>query len=95
MNVYQCWYLGLRGYCCRNHNSSWMFVPELGQSTGNIHKHISINDLVFNNSFAKEYELKIERSFEKIRNNPFSLLKSFLFPSKKMGTVGGMLFTAN
>ncbi len=93
MNVYQCWYLGLRGYCCRSYNSRWMFVPELGQ-TSNIHKHISLNDLVFNNVFAKEYELKIEQRIQQIRSNPFHFIKELLFPAKKASTVGGLLFAA-
>ena len=54
MNVYQCWYRGLYGYCCRNHNSKWMFVPELGQTNSSIHKHISFHELVFNNAFARQ-----------------------------------------
>jgi hypothetical protein len=88
MNVYQCCYLGLRGYCCRSHNSRWMFVPELGQANNNIHKHISLNDLAFNNIFAKEYELNIQQ----IRSNPSHFIKALLFPAKKAGTVGGLLF---
>ena len=92
MNIYQCWYLGLNGYCCRHHNSSWMFIPELGQTNNIIQKHISLNDLVFNNSFAKEYELKIEESLEKIRTRPLYFIRALLFPAKKACTVGGMLF---
>ena len=93
MNVYQCWYLGLKGYCCRSHNSRWMFVPEMGQIDNKIHKHISLNDLVFNNSFAKEYELKIERKLEKMRGNPFNFIKSLFMPRNKTASVGGLLFS--
>jgi len=92
MNVYQCWYLGLKGYCCRSHNSRWMFVPELGQINNAIHKHIPLNDLIFNNSFAKEYELKIEENLNKINKSPIHFIKALLFPTKKVGTVDGMLF---
>lgn len=92
MNVYQCWYLGLSGYCCRSHNSRWMFVPELGQGNSRIHKHISLNELVFHNAFAKEYELKIEQGLQKIRSNPLYFLKSLFFSTQKASTVGGMLF---
>ena len=95
MNIYQCWYLGLRGYCCRSHNSRWMFVPELGQTNSNIHKHISFSDLIFNNSFAKQYELTIEQRLQKVKSNPFYFLKSLLFSEEKPSTVGGMLFAAN
>jgi hypothetical protein len=94
MNVYQCWYFGISGYCCRNYNSKWMFVPELGQINSRIHKHISIHDLVFNNDFAKQYELTIEQRVEKIRSNPLHFIKALLFPEQKANTVGGTLFAA-
>ncbi len=94
MNVYQCWYLGLRGYCCRGHNSRWMFVSELGQANNN-YKHISLNDLVFNNVFAKEYELKIEERIQQIKSNPFYFIKELFFPAKNASTVGGLLFATN
>jgi len=94
MNVYQCWYLGLSGYCCRHHNSKWMFVPELGQGNSRIHKHLSLHDLVFENSFAKQYELKIERQLQKIKSSPLHFLKSLFFSEKKPRTVGGMLFAS-
>lgn len=93
MNVYQCWYLGLKGYCCRNHNSRWMFVPELGQTNNAIQKRIPLNDLVFNNSFAKEHELKIEKNLNKITKSPLHFIKALFFPAKKATTVGGMLFS--
>tara|TARA_R110002096_G_scaffold375106_1_gene568787 strand:- start:18785 stop:19072 length:288 start_codon:yes stop_codon:yes gene_type:complete len=92
MNVYQCWYLGLNGYCCRNHNSKWIFVPALGQSDRRIHKHLSLNDLVFDNPFAKQYELKIEGQLQKVQSSPFHFLKSLILIGKKPNTVGGMLF---
>ena len=70
-----------------------MFVPELGQANSNIHKHISLNDLVFYNVFAKQYELMIEQHLQKIRTNPFYFLKEvLLFPTNKPCTIGGMLF---
>jgi hypothetical protein len=92
MNVYQCWYHGMKGYCCRNHNSKWMFVPELGQINSRIHKQISLNDLVFNNTHAKHYELGLERRLQKLSISPFPILKSLFFPGKKAETVGGLLF---
>jgi hypothetical protein len=93
MNVYQCWYLGMKGYCCRIQNSKWMFVPELGQINSSIHKHISLDDLVFNNTFAKHYEMKIEKRLQKMKSNPLHFLKTLLFPDNKSGTVGGLLFS--
>ena len=70
-----------------------MFVPEMGQISNKIHKHISLNDLVFNNTFAKEYELKIEQKLEKMSSNPLNFIKSLFFPGKTAGSVGGLLFT--
>lgn len=95
MNVYECWYLGIRGYCCRTPHSKWMFVPELGQMNNTIYKHLSIHDFVFNNAIAQEYELSIEKSLSKLRTNPLLLLRSLLFPTRKMRSVGGMLFTTS
>ncbi len=94
MNIYQCWYQGLNGYCCRSYNNKWMFVPELGQTNSRIHKHLSLNDLVFDNPYAKQYEFDIELQHQKIKLNPFHLLKSFLLPTRRVNTVGGMLFTS-
>jgi len=70
-----------------------MFVPEMGQISNKIHKHISLNDLVFHNAFAKEYELKTERKLEKLRLNPFNYIKSLLFQNKKPSSVAGILFS--
>lgn len=94
MNVYQCWYHGLNGYCCRSQNSRWMFVPELGQTSSRIHKHLSLSDLVFDNPFAKQYELKIEQQQQKIRSNPLHFVIALFFTTKKPSTVGGMLFAS-
>lgn len=94
MNVYQCWYLGLNGYCCRNRNSRWMFVPELGQASSRINRHVSLSDLVFDNPFAKQYELKIDQRQQKIRSNPLHSLIALFFSTKKPQTVGGMLFAS-
>jgi hypothetical protein len=69
-----------------------MFIPELGQLNGRIHKHLLLSDLVFDNPFAKQFELKIEQRLHKIKSNPFHFLKSLFFPMEKPSTVGGMLF---
>jgi hypothetical protein len=71
-----------------------MFVPDLGQINSRIHKHISFNDIVFNNAFAKHYELTIEQRIQKMKSNPFHFIKSLFFSEKKAETVGGMLFGA-
>ena len=92
MNVYQCWYRGLSGYCCRSYNSRWMFIPELGQANNRIHKHVSLHELVFENHFAKKFELNNEYMLEKTRSNLFYFLKKMLFPAKRPNTVGGKLF---
>lgn len=93
MNVYSCWYHGLNGYCCRSHNAKWMFVPELGQIDNRIHKQLSLNELVFDNPYAKAHELKIEQRLQKLKFNPFHLIKSLFFPESRANTVGGMLFS--
>ena len=92
MNVYQCWYRGLNGYCCRAHNSRWMFVPELGQHSNKIHKQVSLHELVFENPFAKRFELNKEYLFEKRRSNFLFFLKDLFFPMRRPNTVGGLLF---
>lgn len=92
MNVYQCWYLDLNGYCCRSHNSKWMFIPELGQINNRIHKNLSLDDLRFENPFAKQFELKIDLQRNAIKSSLFYSLKSLFFPVKKPSTVDGMLF---
>jgi len=71
-----------------------MFVPELGQGNSRIRKHLSLNDLVFDNPIAKQYELKIERQFQEMKSNPLHFLKSLFFSEKKASTVGGMLFAS-
>ena len=71
-----------------------MFVPELGQGNSRIRKHLSLNDLVFDNPIAKQYELKIERQFQEMKSNPLHFLKSLFVSEKKASTVGGMLFAS-
>ena len=95
MNVYQCWYLGLNGYCCRSHNSRWMFVPELGQTSSRIHKHLSLSDLVFDNPFAKQYELKIDQRHKRneVKSIAIPYMHFFTLP-RNQSTVGGMLFAS-
>jgi hypothetical protein len=94
MNVYQCWYLGLNGYCCRGHNSKWIFVPELGQANNRIHKDLALTDLVFDNPFAMQHELNVEQRLQKVRSNPLHFLKSLFIPAEKPSTVGGLLFAS-
>lgn len=93
MNVYQCWYRGLNGYCCRSHNAKWLFVPELGQTDKRIHKHISFSELVFHNSAARRYELGIENKMSKTQNNPLRFLLSLFSSKPQANTIGGMLFS--
>ena len=94
MNVYQCWYRGLSGYCCRSYNSKWMFIPELGQIDNRIHRKIALNDLVFDNIYAKRHELEIEKKLNNFTLNPFHLLKKLFFATQKPNTIGGMLFAS-
>ena len=92
MNVYQCWYHEINGFCCRGYNSAWMFVPELGQLNNRIRKHVALDELIFDNYFAKQFELTIEQQLERVKSNPYYFLKELFFPTRKAATVGGMLF---
>ncbi len=62
MNVYNCWYEGSKGYCCRSYNNNWMFVPDLGQPVSVISRNLELEDLVFANQHEKQYEQDWERS---------------------------------
>ena len=90
MNVYGCWYKGNLGYCCRQHNMAWMFVPELGQTDNNIHKNIAFDDLIFKNTFARKYEEDNQSRLG--QSGTISLLHKFLGKPYKPQTIGGMLF---
>ena len=90
MNVYSCWYQGIMGYCCRNRNSRWLFVPELGQPGKTIHRSIELDDLAFTNPYAKKYEIEIEMKLS--NRGLLSYLKDLLFPACKPRTIGGLLF---
>lgn len=93
MNVYTCWYQGNLGYGCRTRGASWMFVPELGQPDGRVHKNLSLADLLFKNQFEREIELNLENELRKFSIT--RLLRSLIFPRKKSNTVGGLLFTVS
>lgn len=93
MNVYACWYHGNFGYGCRTRSRRWMFVPDLGQPDNRIHKNLNLDDLLFKNPFDQQFELKLENI---IRKFSFSaILRSLIFPRRKLNTVGGLLFTAS
>lgn len=90
MNVYSCFYKGNTGYCCRQHNKSWMFVPDLGQYDNKIYRNIDIEDLVFTNPYVKKYELDNELRFCK---TSFAVFFSNAMRKKyKPQTIGGLLF---
>ncbi len=92
MNVYECWYQGIRGYCCRSHNMRWLFIPDLGQLSSRIHKHVAIEDLIFANPFAKSYELSAELAHSGLVNKLASWITQLFFPVRRPATVGGLLF---
>jgi hypothetical protein len=94
MNVYSCWHKGNSGYCCRQHNLAWMFVPEIGQIDNNIYKNVAFEDLIFKNKHAREYENEYEARLE--RSYIAGLLQNILRKKYKPHTIGGLLFcTAN
>ena len=91
MHVYQCHYRGMNGYCCRKHNASWMFVPELGEASPEVQKNVSLHELEFHNTFAKSYELALEGE-KKLVTRLFAAIKGMLLPGQRSMTLGGRLF---
>ena len=94
MNVYMCWHQGNFGYCCRMFDSSWMFVPELGQPDNRIHKSIPFDDLIFTNPMERMLERENEIRLNK-KWNLADFIWSLLFTKFKPLTIGGRLFLAN
>jgi hypothetical protein len=92
MNVYSCWHKGNYGYCCRQYNLSWMFVPELGQSDNNVYKNVAFEDLIFKNKNARAYESDYEALLES--SYIAGLLQKILRKKYKPHTIGGLLFCA-
>ncbi|MFQ5659157.1 MAG: hypothetical protein ACE5GZ_01945 [Gammaproteobacteria bacterium] len=91
MGVYPCWLNGTNGYGCRIRGNKWMFVPELGQPDGTIYKNIVLEQLIFNNSFEKKYEMQREEGLD--RFSLTGILKSLILPSRQAHTVCGLLLT--
>jgi hypothetical protein len=90
MNIYSCWYKGNFGYCCRWHNNTWTFVPELGQTDSNIYKNVALEDLVFKNKYAEEFEREYQARLDRIYT--VGLLGKLLGKKDKPQTIGGLLF---
>lgn len=90
MNVYSCSYKGNLGYCCRTYNRSWMFVPDLGQYDSKIYRNINLEDLIFTNPCARQFELDIEMKTE--NNGLMSFLSKTLRKKYRPETIGGLLF---
>ena len=93
MNVYTCWYRGNLGYGCRTRGVSWMFVPELGQPDGRVHRNLCLDDLIFKNTFERQIELNLDNELRKF--GLFRLLRTLIFPRRKPHTIGGLLFTVS
>lgn len=93
MNVYTCWYQGNLGYGCRTRGRGWMFVPELGQPDGRVHKNLGLHDLLFKNQFERQIELNLENELRKFSLRRF--LRTLISPRPKHHTVGGLLFTVS
>ena len=92
MNVYSCCYQGNLGYCCRRFNSTWMFVPELGQPDNRVHKNVPFEDLIFQNLNARNYELESELRLAGI--NFIEPIRKSLTRKSRPQTMGGLLFCA-
>jgi len=67
-----------------------MFVPELGQPGNIIRKNIDLDNLIFINPYAKQYEFQYELRLS--NRNLFGYLKDLLFPGYKPNTIGGLFF---
>ncbi len=74
MNVYTCWHEGNLGYSCRTRGRQWMFVPEIMQPDNNIYNHLLLSDLVFKNTYEKQYEVNRE-----VEREHLSLVKILKF----------------
>jgi hypothetical protein len=90
MNVYSCCYRGNIGYSCRLRGRQWMFVPELGQADGRVHRGIALSELIFADTRAKSWEMQREEC----RPGGLDWLRNLLGGSEEPRSVGGMLFTA-
>jgi len=92
MNVYNCWYLGASGYCCRLTGNNWMFVPDLCQLHNRISKNVVLQDLIFKNNYDRNYETNSD-----IDVGPMSFIRnliSLFLPSDRSCTIGGRLLLA-
>ena len=91
MNVYACHYRGIAGYCCRRHKSKWLFVPDLGAFSSEIHRHVHLEELVFANPLAHAFEASLQQH-PGILRSVLKGLKELLLPAKNHSTIGGLLF---
>lgn len=89
MNIYQCWYRGIKGYGCKIQEGNWMFVPDLGQPDTRTHKKLELADLHFVNRFEKEYETRVEARYSRYPLR--RLLRHIVIREKKSATVYGQL----
>ncbi len=90
MNVYTCWHEGNLGYSCRTRGRQWMFVPEIMQPDSNIYNNLPLSDLVFKNTYEKQYE--VNREVQREHFSLVNILKSKFKPAYKPKTIGGLLF---
>lgn len=72
MNVYRCWYQGIRGYSCRIRDKRWMFVPDFDQPDKRTYRNLELGDLNFCNKYEQRFEHDYQASVTK------SLVPGFL-----------------
>lgn len=89
MNIYRCWYQGLRGYSCRIRDRRWMFVPDIGQPDNRICRDLNLTDLEFTNKYEKRFELDYESSMTK--SQTLNLIRLLTGRNKQPATVCGQL----
>lgn len=90
MNVYSCWHHGNFGYACHLRGRHWLFVPELGQADGRIHRNLFLGELEFRNPFEKKFEVARDRELA----SPWLVrcIRDLLRPGYRPATIGGLLF---
>lgn len=89
MNVYSCTYKKSQGYCCRRHDTTWMFVPQFGEPDRHIYKKVPFEDLEFSIPEEKIFEAIFEN---RLRQSGLTRQFKNLFKKDGARTVGGKLF---
>jgi len=93
MNIYRCWYQGIKGYSCRVRDKRWMFVPDIEQPDNRSYRNLELADLEFSNKHEKKFELDCEESTTKKR--VLNLVRYIAGRHRSPATVYGQLLLPN